>query len=134
MTDKPDYTAEAFKNTPLEPFSGGYYGARLQVQAYDDGPIIEQALHDYIEANLYGQTDSPPWARVGMSESPYFQLSGEPGVPGNVLGLPEQFIRNYELLDNGHTHWILLVKPGFAYMLSANENLQGQLDDFQIGI
>lgn len=134
MATSDDFPAAEFENTPLEPFSAGYYGAKLQVQAYDDGPIIEQTLHDYIEANLYGQTDAPPWARVGMNESPYFQLEGEPGVPGDVLGLPEDFIREYEVLDNGHTHWILLVKPGFAYMLSANDDLQEQLDDFQLQI
>lgn len=121
-----------FENTPLEPFSGGYYGARFQVQAYDDGPVIEQSLFDYIEANIYEQTDSPPWARVGMNESPYFQLGGEPGIPGNVLGMPEDFIRKYEVLDNGHTHWIMLVKPGYAYMLSVSENLEEQLEDTEI--
>jgi hypothetical protein len=124
--------SDPFENTPLEPFSGGYYGARFQVQPYDDGPVIEQSLFDYVESSLYQQTDSPPWARVGMSESPYFQLDGEPGVPGDVLGLPEEFIQEYEVLDNGHTHWVLLVKPGYAFMLSASENLQEQMEDTKI--
>jgi hypothetical protein len=67
-----------------------------------------------------------------MSESPYFQLDGEPGVPGDVLGLPKRFIQEYEVLDNGHTHWVLLVKPGYAFMLSASENLQEQMGDATI--
>lgn len=121
--------ANPFENTPLEPFSGGYYGARFQVQQYENGPVIEQSLFDYVENSLYKQTTSPPWARVGMNNSPYFQLSGEPGIPGNVLGLPRKFIKKHEVLDNGHTHWILLVKPGYAFMLSESENLQEQIED-----
>jgi hypothetical protein len=118
-----------FVNTPLEPFSGGYYGARFEVQKYNDGPVIEQSLYDYVVSNLYQQTDSPPWAQVGMNKSPYFQLGGEPGVPGSVLGLPEKFIKEYDILDNGHTHYVMLVKPKYSYMLSVNKNLENQLED-----
>ena len=121
------FNASEFKNTPIEPFSAGYYGARMTVQAYDNGPVIEQTLYDYIDASIYQQTDAPPWARVGMTESPYFKLNAEPGVPGNVLGLPEEFIAQHEVLDNGHVHWVLLVAPNFAYMLSCNENLREEI-------
>lgn len=118
-----------FADTPIEPFSAGYYGARMEVQRYEDGPVIEQTLFDYIESSLYQQTDAPPWVRIGMSDAPYFKLAGEAGLPGNVLGLPERFISQHEVLDNGHIHWILFVNPGFAYMLSASEQLSEYVDD-----
>jgi len=121
--------ASEFADTPIEPFSAGYYGARMEVQAYDDGPVIEQTLYDYIDSSIYQQTDAPPWARVGMTESPYFELDAEPGVPGNVLGLPERFIEEHTVLDNGHIHWVLLVEPGFAYMLSASERLEEKISE-----
>jgi hypothetical protein len=128
MTEK-HFPEGEFEDTPLEPFSAGYYGARMEVQAYDEGPVIEQTLFDYIESSLYQQTDAPPWVRIGMSDSPYFKLDGESGVPGDVLGLPERFIRQHEVLDNGHVHWLLLVKPGYAYMLSTSEQLSDYVDD-----
>lgn len=76
----------------LEEFSGGYYIATMDVQPYSDGPVIDRGLYDFINRELYYDSDSPVMMRLGLDSSTLFGVTGEPGVPRDVLAMPEELI------------------------------------------
>jgi len=74
----------------IEDFSSGYYRATLDVQEYDDGPVIEQGLYDFINRKLYLDSDVPVMMRVGLDAGATFEVDAETAIPRDVLALPQE--------------------------------------------
>lgn len=75
----------------LEDWSGGYYRSRMKVQEYDDGPAIERGLYDFINRELYVDTNSPVMMRLGLDADECFNVKAENAIPRDVLALPQDF-------------------------------------------
>lgn len=75
----------------IQDFSNGYYRASMNVLEYEDGPVIERGLYDFIDRELY---DSPisVMVRLGMSESTRFAVSAERSIPREVIGIPSELV------------------------------------------
>lgn len=93
----------------FEEFSSGYYRATMNVQEYEDGPIIEQGLYDFINRNLYLDSDRPVTMRLGLDASASFTVGAESAVPRDVLALPASMTD-----DTGRKN-VFLVKPEYYY-------------------
>lgn len=76
----------------IEDFSSGYYRTSLNVQEYDDGPVIEQRLYDFINKRLYMGSDMPVTMRLGFDGGPHFVVDSEAAVPQDILALPPEMI------------------------------------------
>jgi len=76
----------------IEDFSSGYYRATMNVQEYDDGPVIEQGLYDFINRKLYLDSDVPVMMRVGLDAGVTFEVDAESAIPQDVLALPEELV------------------------------------------
>jgi hypothetical protein len=74
----------------MEDFSSGYYRTRMNVQNYDDGPVIERQLYEFINSELYDRSSQDVMMRVGLDATPLFTVSSEAAVPRDVLALPEE--------------------------------------------
>lgn len=106
----------------IQEFSGGYYSVEMDIQSYEDGPVIDRKLYDEINCGIYQNTDTPITMKTSMDNGIYFSVSPENGVPPFVLALPEKWVDNLDVLDDGRTERIYLVKPSYAYMLQQNVN------------
>lgn len=71
----------------IEDFSGGYYRASMNVQEYDDGPIIERELYRFIQHRLLGGAEDVI-VRVGLDCSEHFRVGYENAVPRETLAVP----------------------------------------------
>lgn len=74
----------------IREFSGGYYHTQMNVQEYDDGPVIERGLYDFINKKLYLDESVPVMMRVGLDAGPTFTVDAEGAVPRDVLALPQE--------------------------------------------
>lgn len=113
----------------LENFSGGYYSLDMQVQPYGDGPVIDSALYDYINREVYSQTDAPITFKLSMNNGAYFNVAAENGVPPSVLAIPKAWVDNLDIEDNGRSRKVFVLKPGHAYLTHQATILKEQLDD-----
>ena len=93
----------------IEDFSSGYYRATLNVQEYDDGPVIEQRLYDFINRRLYLDSDLPVRMRVGLDAGPIFEVGAESAVPRDVLAIPEEIAPDSDVSN------VFIVKPSNYY-------------------
>lgn len=92
----------------IENFSEGYYRTLLNVQEYEDGPVIERNFYDYIDDYLYAGTDAPIMMRVGFEPGRHFDVHAESAVPRDTLALPPNMIdsrgeKNVFVLKADHT-------------------------------
>lgn len=78
----------------IKEFSGGYYHTTMHVQEYDDGPVIERGLYDFINKKLYLDEDAPVMMRVGLDAGPLFTVEAESAVPRDVLAIPKELTEN----------------------------------------
>lgn len=109
-------------------FSGGYFSADLRIEEYEDGPVVAQQLYDYIEYRLYPQTDAPPWFTDGEKVGePYFRVEPEAGLPSDVIGLPEEYLDDFELVADFRPKMFLIAKPAFAHFLSQSATIGERL-------
>jgi len=76
----------------IQEFSAGYYYTTMDVQEYDQGPVIEKGLYDFINRKLYLGEDVPVMMRVGLDAGPAFEVEAEGAVPRDVLALPEELV------------------------------------------
>jgi len=74
----------------IEDFSSGYYRATMDVQEYDDGPVIERGLYDFINRKLYLNSEAPVMMRVGLDAGATFEVDAETAIPRDVLALPPE--------------------------------------------
>jgi len=74
----------------IEDFSSGYYRATMDVQEYDDGPVIERGLYDFINRKLYLNSEAPVMMRVGLDAGATFEVDAETAIPRDVLALPRE--------------------------------------------
>ncbi len=74
----------------IEEFSSGYYRATMDVQEYEDGPVIERGLYDFINRKLYVDSDAPVMMRVGLDAGATFEVDAENDIPRDVLALPRE--------------------------------------------
>lgn len=95
----------------IEEFSGGYYGAMMDIQSYEDGPAIEQGLYTFIKNELF-VTPCPVTIRLGFDDTVVFDVGAESAIPRDVLALPEDYIT-----DDG-TQYVLIEKAEY-------ENIRG---------
>jgi hypothetical protein len=89
----------------LEDFSSGYYRSEMRVQEYDDGPVIEQQVYDFINRNIYMDSSVPVMMRLGLDAGERFKVKAESAVPKDVLALPK------ELFDTQGMQSIFVLKP-----------------------
>lgn len=78
----------------IEDFSSGYYRAVMDVQEYDDGPVIDTGLYDFINRELYVDTNAPVRMRVGLDAGETFEVGAEGAIPRDVLAVPEELVPN----------------------------------------
>lgn len=93
----------------IEDFSSGYYRATMDVQEYDDGPVIERRLYDFINRKLYVDSDMPIRMRVGLDAGATFEVGSESAIPRDVLALPQ------ELCPDERQASVFVVKPEYHY-------------------
>lgn len=105
----------------MEPFSAGYYQVVMTIQPYEDGPVIERQLHRYIDESVYAQTDAPVTVRVGMEAGrPYFPVSGDPGLPTDVLALPTRWIDDMNLDEPASPQGVFILHPDYSFVVNSN--------------
>lgn len=92
----------------IEDFSSGYYHADMDVQPYDNGPVIERSLYDFINQELYVDSDVPVMMRVGFDAGETFQVSAESAIPRDVLALPR------EMVESQHNSDVFVLKSEYA--------------------
>lgn len=100
----------------LENFSGGYYSIDMQVQPYDDGPVIDSGLYDLLDHRVYSQTDAPVTMKLSMDNGTYFNVGSENGVPPSVLALPEPWVNNLGVSSDGRLDKVFILKPEYSYL------------------
>lgn len=101
----------------LSEFAAGYYAIDLRPTPYEDGPAVDTALYRYLTDTVYGNTDTPVWMRVDLDQSPYFKLTqGEP-MPHDVIGLPSEWMQDFDLDDDNRVRPMFVCKPGHAHYL-----------------
>lgn len=115
----------------LDEFSDGYYSLQMRVSPYEDGPVVEQQLYDFIVENVYNNTNAPVWMRYGFEESPYFIVEGEPGIPHDVIAIPEDWMQEFEISDEFKREQFLVCKSDFAYILSQSSSPVPSFNDIQ---
>jgi len=120
----------------MEEFSGGYYSLEMQVQRYSDGPVIESSLYDMINRRVYSNTDAPITFKLSLDNGAYFNVDAENAVPHNVLALPESWIENFDVQDDGRPSRIFVLKPGHSYLMHQSEILKerfsgSELEDYK---
>lgn len=115
----------------MEDFSGGYYRAKMRVHAYEDGPIIESGLYDYIDRKIYARTNAPVTMRVGLQHGPYFTVGSEVAVPPDVLAIPEKWIEDMNI-SNEETSNVFLLKPSHSYIINQSIQLSERFDNHNV--
>lgn len=115
----------------LEEFSGGYYRTEMSVQPYDDGPVIQNSLYDFINREIYAQTDAPITMRVGLDQGPYFTVEAENAVPSDVLAMPREWMDDMEIHDQEARN-VFVLKPGHSYVLNQSVKLSKRFDDHNV--
>lgn len=88
------------------------------VQPYNNGPVIQGDMYDYLQLNIYKETTAPILFRVDFNNTPYFDVSSEYSVPSDVLALPQDMMDEMGITDTGAERYVYILKPGFAFMLS----------------
>lgn len=117
----------------LDEFSGGYYRTEMNVQPYEDGPVIEHGLYNMIDKRVYAQTDAPIMMRVGLDASPYFTISSEAAVPTDVLALPRSWMDDMDI-DSRGMHNVFVLKPEHSYVLGQSKKLKKRFENHNINI
>lgn len=115
----------------FEEFSGGYYRTEMNVQPYAAGPVIQNDVYDFINREIYAQTDAPITMRVGLDRGPYFTVSAESAVPTNVLAMPREWMDDMEIHDI-ERHNVFVLKPGHSYVLNQSVKLSKRFDDHNV--
>lgn len=105
----------------LEEFSGGYYRTKMTVQPYEEGPVIDKYLYDFINREVYAQTNAPITMRVGLNKGPYFTVDGEGAVPTDVLAMPQEWIDDMDI--SGEAESVFLLKPEHSYFINQSVDL-----------
>lgn len=105
----------------LKEFSNGYYKTEMTVQPYSDGPVIDKYLYDFINREVYAQTDAPITMRVGLNKGPYFSVDGEGAMPTDVLAMPQPWIDDMDL--GSETESIFLLKPEHSFIINQTADL-----------
>lgn len=80
----------------------------MSVQEYDAGPVIERQLYDFINRELYTETNAPVMMRLGLDEGRIFGVNAENAVPRDVLALPP------ELFDKTGTQNVFVLKGDYV--------------------
>lgn len=93
----------------FEDFSRAYYRASMNIVEYDDGPVIEQTVYDFIDTELFEGADSPVLMRIGLDSGNRFTVSSESAIPRDVLAVPGEMRltegpRNVYLLKPEHAN------------------------------
>lgn len=101
----------------LNEFSGGYYSLDMHVQPYEDGPVIDSAVYDYINREVYKGTNAPVTMKLSLDNGAYFNVGAENGVPPSVLAVPQSWIDNFDTGKAGKRHTIFVLKPGHSYLM-----------------
>jgi hypothetical protein len=96
----------------IEDFSSGYYRADMVVQAYDDGPVIERGLYNFITDELFFE-DSPLMMRLSLSSEALFDVQSESSVPRDVLAVPE------EIIAERGAQSVYILKPEYSETVGA---------------
>lgn len=112
----------------LREFSSGYYSLDMQVQPYEDGPVIDSAVYDYINREVYSQTNAPITMKLSLDNGAYFNVEAENGVPPSVLALPESWIDNFTDAT-GKRDTVFVLKPGYSYLMHQRNLVSEQVKD-----
>ncbi len=112
----------------LREFSGGYYSLDVDIQPYEDGPVIDSAVYDYINREVYSQTNAPVTMKLSLNNGAYFNVGAENGVPPSVLGLPESWAENFAEA-NGKLDTVFVLKPGHSYLMHQQNLTQQSIED-----
>ena len=94
----------------FENFSAGYYRTEMTIEEYDDGPVIEQSLYDFIKNQLYQNIDTAPVFKLGLNTGAHFTPSIESGIPVDVLAVPTSWVDTEDRLRDSQNVFVL--KPG----------------------
>ena len=112
----------------LREFSGGYYSLDVDIQPYDGGPVIDSAVYDYINREVYSQTNAPVTMKLSLDNGAYFNVGAENGVPPSVLALPEAWVENFTDA-NGTTDTVFVLKPGHSYLMHQRNLTEQSIED-----
>lgn len=67
----------------------------MDVQEYGDGPAIQRELYDFINRELYLDTDAPVMMRIGLDAGETFSVEAEGAIPRDVLAVPEEIVDQF---------------------------------------
>jgi len=114
-------------------YSGGYLQTHLKIVKYEDGPVMEEESHAYIQRQVYQSARSEPMFRLGLNGNPYFTVDTEFSIPKNVIGVPESwFADNLNITDGMHSP-VFILKPGHADVLTEAQRLSERFTDVEEG-
>jgi len=105
----------------LEDFSAGYYKLEMFIEPYENGPVITHDLYDYIQTELYNQTDVAPLCTLSFDGSPHFDITSEAGMPLSTMGIPESWFSDLDINRNHEKESVFIVKPKYAYQFNTND-------------
>lgn len=83
----------------IDDFSAGYRRMTMNVQSYNDGPVIQTGLHDFINYELVESNNSGVVMRLGLDASAHFRVGAESAVPTDVLALPDEMFETDGIQD-----------------------------------
>lgn len=117
----------------LRDFSGGYYSLDMQVQPYSDGPVIDAELYDFIDREVYSSTNAPITMKLSMDNGEYFNVGAENGVPPSVLALPEPWVDNFDVDEDGRATTVFVLKPSHSYLMHQKALTSKKVEDTDLG-
>lgn len=103
----------------------------MSVQPYSDGPVIQNDLYNFINREIYAQTNAPITMRVELDKGPYFNVGSENAVPSEVLALPKEWINDMNINDRKPRN-IFVLKPGYSYVLNQSVKLSKEFDNHNV--
>lgn len=115
--------------TSIHDFSPAYYITTLTVAPYDNGPVIERGLHEFIDSELYARTDAPVMLRLGLDGEPYFEPDVEGAIPSDHLGIPSEWLSEDVQSTAYVERDVFICKPSQSYLLNERNSVVSRIGD-----
>lgn len=102
----------------VEDFSSGYYKVDMYVVPYDDGPVMQHRIHEYIAKKLYDSVNAPLMFRLGLDGNPYFSVDTESAIPVDRMAIPHEWFADNRMSDTMKERPVYILKPEYTEMLN----------------
>lgn len=89
----------------------------MHIQPYTEGPVISADVYDYINREIYSNTNTPVTMKLSLDNGPYFKVGAENAVPSDVLALPKELVKQMGIKEGGRVRKVFVLKPEHSYLM-----------------